>query len=97
MINAFLKRTMKLLTSTVVAPALWVTQAAAQEPRAFVCKVLGGMTLEYEGSWHQKPSADTMEFTFAALDAANRTAQFIGNVGAESVWFSKGNETWKLP
>jgi hypothetical protein len=87
---------LKLLTSTLVALALEVTQAAAQEPRAFVCKVQGGITLEYEGSWRVQPNGETMEFTLAALDVAKGTAQFIGNAGAESVWFLKGNETWNF-
>jgi hypothetical protein len=37
-----------------------------------------------------------MEFTFAALDATKGTAQFIGNVGASLVAFSRGVRTWNF-
>ena len=82
--------------SCAVLLLMSLAPGTAQEVKAFVCRFNEGVSATYEGRWRQAGTSSVMEFTFAALDATKGTAQFIGNVGASQVAFSRGAHTWNF-
>jgi len=83
---------MRTLVLTLVFLTVFPAVAERWPPKAFKCLFTSGMSAEDNGSGLSPDSVGPMAFTLASINVKAKTAQMVGNIGAETVTVISGGK-----